>query len=365
MAQVAGHVTHARNLRDVIDRDPTVDATWCDIAYHRDGGRIERLADVVGRGMALRPVVEVRGALRGREFDVLFTNSSAADVVRRPFVATPSLVEFDVTPIQLAALPWYGRDLGSRPLAALRRHRKRRLWNGVEQLQAWSQWAKASAVDDYGVDPDKVIVNPPGVDLHRWSPAPRRCGRDGPTRVLFVGGDFVRKGGDTLVDWFGRARPADTELHVVTRATVAVPAGVFVHTDIEPNSPHLIELYRSSDVFVLPSRAECFGMATVEAMAAGLPVVVTDVGASREIVDHGSNGYVVGVDRPDELADALGDLLDDADRRAAMGLESRRIAEQRFDLEASARRTVRSLEALATGLRPENAWNGDGVRARS
>lgn len=346
MAQVAGHVTHARNLRRVVASNDRIDATWCEIAYHRDGGSIERMADIVGRGMALRPLVELRRELRGRRFDAMLVNTSAADVHQRPFLSTPTMVDFDATPLQLSRMPEYGRSLGSRPVASVRRHRKARLWNGVERLQAWSAWAKASAVEDYGVDPDRILVNPPGVDLALWSPGPiERSERPGPSRILFVGGDFERKGGDVLLEWYRRARPRDVELHLVTRDPVEATTGVTVHADVTPNSARLVELYRSCDVFVLPSRAECFGIATVEAMATGLPVVVTDAGASGEIVQHGRNGYVVGAGRSDELGDAVSHVL--RDRGGCMGVASRAIAMERFRLETNADRTFAELERLA------------------
>jgi glycosyltransferase involved in cell wall biosynthesis len=364
MAQVAGHVTYARNLRRVVEDHPDVDATWCDIAYHRPGGWVERVADVVGRGMVLRPVVEVARALQGRRFDAILLNTSAADVIQRPFLETPSIVDFDATPIQLAAMPEYGRDLGSRPVAEMRLRRKRRLWNGIARLQAWSEWAKASAVDDYGVDPDRVTVNPPGVDTDLWSPGTPGERRDGPVRILFVGGDFRRKGGDVLLDWFRRARPAGTELHLVTRERVDPAPGVTIHAGVEPNSERLVGLYRASDVFVLPSRAECFGIATVEAMATGLPVVVTDVGASREIVAEGENGHLVRPGRPDELGEALDDLVRDAARREAMAAASRRIVEDRFELRANAARTVRTLITLAGKSETTATTGGSSVDVR-
>src|SRR5206468_3105070 len=103
-------------------------------------------------------------------------------------------------------------------------------------------------------------------------------------RILFVGGDFERKGGPLLLDWFRRAGRGRCELDVVTRAAVPSEPGVRIHRGIVGNSPEARSLFFAADVFVLPSLGECFGIASVEAMAAGLPVVTTDVGGSRDIV---------------------------------------------------------------------------------
>src|SRR5205823_9151977 len=106
---------------------------------------------------------------------------------------------------------------------------------------------------------------------------------DRPVRLLFVGGDFARKGGPLLLESFAAARTQRAlELHIVTRADVVAPQGVVVHRGVGPNSPELLRLFRESDAFVLPSHGECLAVALMEATAAGLPVIASDVGALRE-----------------------------------------------------------------------------------
>lgn len=96
---------------------------------------------------------------------------------------------------------------------------------------------------------------------------------------------------------------------------------------------------RASDVMatfdglVLPSRLEGFPVTIVEAMLSGLPVVATDVGSVREAVIPGETGWVVEPEDPRTLADAIIDLLADADRAMRMGDTARRIAETRFTMD--------------------------------
>ena len=132
---------------------------------------------------------------------------------------TPTLIGFDATPIQIDRMPGYGSGQDSKPMAFLKWRLKQRVFRAATLLHAWSNWAKKSVVNDYHIPADKVIVNPPGVNLQFWKPAPlARSG--GKKRILFGGGDFRRKGGPLLLDWYKSQRPAEVELHIVTREPV-------------------------------------------------------------------------------------------------------------------------------------------------
>lgn len=116
---------------------------------------------------------------------------------------------------------------------------------------------------------------------------------------------------------------------------------------MQPNTPRLLDLYHQSDLFVLPSLGECFGIATVEAMGTGLPVITSDVGGVADIVDVGRNGFIVPSNNVQELGRAIASVFADEQRRAAMGLQSRQIAEQRFDVRRNAARTFGYLKQIA------------------
>ncbi|TME63308.1 MAG: glycosyltransferase family 4 protein, partial [Chloroflexi bacterium] len=84
----------------------------------------------------------------------------------------------------------------------------------------------------------------------------------------------------------------------------------------------LLTLRRSSEMFVIPSEADLQSLATMEAMACGLPVVAANSYALPELVHHGENGYVFQPGNSDELATYLDTLLTDAPLRAQMGQKS-------------------------------------------
>jgi glycosyltransferase involved in cell wall biosynthesis len=75
--------------------------------------------------------------------------------------------------------------------------------------------------------------------------------------------------------------------------------------------------------------------AVIEAMAMGLPIVASDIPSVREVVEPGTNALLVDPTDDRALADAIGALLDDPERRRAFGAQSRRIFETRFRLDAS------------------------------
>jgi glycosyltransferase involved in cell wall biosynthesis len=88
-------------------------------------------------------------------------------------------------------------------------------------------------------------------------------------------------------------------------------------------------------LYVHPARMEGFGIAVVEALAAGKAVVATKVGGLPEVVDHGRTGLLVTADHPEELSAAVLSLLRDDVRRNAMGQRAAQAARERFDLTAS------------------------------
>ena len=86
------------------------------------------------------------------------------------------------------------------------------------------------------------------------------------------------------------------------------------------------------DVFANPSWAESFPLSTLEAMRAGLPVAITDVGGAAEAIVPGESGDLVPPRDPAALAGALAGLMSDPERARAMGEAARRRVEERFGL---------------------------------
>ena len=106
----------------------------------------------------------------------------------------------------------------------------------------------------------------------------------------------------------------------------------------------------AADVAVVPSHVEPLGNATLEAMAAGLPVIGGDVGGIPEMVVHDETGLLVPPKSPDRLAAALARLLDEPDTRARFGRAGRRLCEDMFGLGAHVRGVLAAYETTLAPL---------------
>jgi glycosyltransferase involved in cell wall biosynthesis len=366
MEQTLGHVTYARNLQAAFAVEGRLRPVWLPIPF-APGGLSDRLPGPARswavRG-SLRACATLRRAGGPARFDaVLFHTQSVA--LLAPLLArrVPVILSLDATPLNFDRVGLqYGHR--ARPGSTAERVKQalyRRVFRSAVALTTWSQWAKDSLRDDYGVDPDLVTVIHPGVDLALFPFGAARRASDGaerPVRILFVGGDFARKGGPLLLTCMRDGLAARCELHVVTTQPVPPAPNVHVHHGLGPNDPRLLDLYRQADIFALPTYADCLAVVLAEAMAAGLPVVTTAVGAQAEAVQDGRSGFVVPPGDVTALGRALRRLADDPTLRHAMGRAGREIAEARFDARTNAARLA---EVVYRGIA---RWRERGVAAR-
>lgn len=165
-----------------------------------------------------------------------------------------------------------------------------------------------------------------GVDTQRFSPQHRQ--ESSKTTVLYVGRVSVEKNLPLLSRIF--RRHGDARLQVVgdgpfrSRMEQEAAAANFTGflTGIE-----LSRAYASADLFAFPSETDTFGNVVLEAMSSGLPVVVTDKMGPKELVDHGSNGFIASNDQ--EFESYLKRLIHNPELRRTMGARSRQMAFER------------------------------------
>ena len=110
----------------------------------------------------------------------------------------------------------------------------------------------------------------------------------------------------------------------------------------------------ASDVFVFPTeRDEAAPLVPLEAMAAGLPVVASDIGGGAELIESGKNGLLVPPASVDSLARAIDSLLADDALRRRMGEAARERIVERYTIEAMTRQTVAVYELAAKRLQKD------------
>jgi len=184
----------------------------------------------------------------------------------------------------------------------------------------FSEFARSSIIDDYGVSPDNVISVGAGANQMLETLGDKDYVTP---RALFVGIDFKRKGGSVLLDaWpLVRERVPNAELIIAGLPRGSrppdLPAGVSWTGWV--NRSELAKLYQSASVFVLPSIFDPCPNVLREAMGYGLPCISTNCCAIPEIINDGVTGSLVPASEPDPLADALIELFGDPVKMAAMG----------------------------------------------
>jgi glycosyltransferase involved in cell wall biosynthesis len=348
MEQHLGHRTYSLNLQHVVEQDPRVkshevEAQWVEVTYWNPRSIWMRLP--LPKDLQCKLVGHqetIRGVRRTRPNALFFNTQVPAlfmgtDLFRRPYV-----LSIDITPIQYDSMAdTYGHRADHPGIAKdIKYNINRNIFQKATRLVPWSSWAAQSLIHDYGVSPEKIEVIPPGLDLAKWKPAPQKDVHN-PARILFVGGDMERKGGSDLLAVFQSFPPNTAELILVTRAVIPdCYPNVRVIRNLQPNDPELIKLYQSSDLFVLPTRGEAFGISAVEASAAGLAIITTPVGGLPDIVVDGETGIFIEPGNREQLCNVLLLMLNNSELRKSLGHRARERAERCFDNQICAERIL-------------------------
>lgn len=349
--QVLGHITHTKNLQRNIGSGSDVHASWGLLHFDTPGlgGRIPLYKSNWTIRAGLRARSAIQRIAQERRLDALFFHTQvpalfALDWMRR----VPSIVSIDATPAQIDALGrFYEHPQGPGWMERAKWQLNRSCFRAASHVVAWSAWAKQGLVEEYDVPAEKVTVVPPGVTLEEWMRPEARRREEGPVKILFVGGDFRRKGGYLLLEAFRELRALGVELHLVTRDQVSVEPGVSVYNDMQPNSAALKALYHSCHIFALPTYGETLGLVFSEAGAAGMATVATRLAAIPEIVQDGNTGLTVPVDDTAALHNALRLLVEQPELRLSMGERAIAHVRQAYDAQKNARRLLDLIKAEA------------------
>lgn len=222
------------------------------------------------------------------------------------------------------------RDLTQHVWTAAEMAHEANLLRQASRIYPMSNWAAASLVTDCGVAEEQIRVMPPSVDLTRFvRPLPSG---EGPARVVFIGNDFRRKGGDRLRRWVAGPLAGKIELHIVSSDSDAGESGpgVVVHGHLE-NEALVQELLPAMDILCLPTSSDMSPQVLAEAAAAGLPAVASRIaGLSDLVVDH-ETGFLIPADDDAAFVAALVRLAENRSMIRAMSEKAIDHARRTFD----------------------------------
>ncbi|HKP63510.1 MAG TPA: glycosyltransferase family 4 protein [Polyangiales bacterium] len=344
-----GNATVGKNLARFIQGRSDVQATFCPVELV--AADVWQLVPGIRSNYALTASARAAAALYAIQrtgLDAAFLHSQSIglfcmELMRR----VPTLISSDATPANLDRIAaGYAHRVYSKNIERFKHAWTKATIRSAHTLLGFSSWVIESYVADYGVKPEKTVIIPPGVDTDLWRPDPSKRANDGVVRILFTGGELQRKGGDVLLRWARETRHSNFEIHMATRDRPQVPSRVRVHNDIKPNSARLVDLAQRCDLFALPTRADCFSIACLEANAAGLPAVITDIGGISEIVREGETGHLVPAGDETAFFERMDRLVADAALRERMGAAARERVVQHFNARRNAERVVGLMQSM-------------------
>jgi glycosyltransferase involved in cell wall biosynthesis len=319
------------------------------------------VAPLTRMGLDLRPLrwyvvqsLRARGALRAEErrwpAQVAHVHShSIALAMGATMRALPVALSLDTTMQDWLTMPaWRRTERGWQATIAPALALERRALMRAALVLAWTAWARRAA--QRTAPGARIVEHHPGIDLDRYRPV-ARSERALP-RILFVGGRFVEKGGEDLLQALGEELGRSVELDIVTPADVPPRAGVRVHR-LEPSDPRLLALQQQADLFCLPTHGDAAPWVVLEAMACATPVVSTRIGGIPDMLEDGRAGLLVEHGDRRALREALLALLADSERRGELAAAARARCEEHYDATRQFRRLMDHLrEAVRAHKHP-------------
>ncbi|MSR21452.1 MAG: N-acetyl-alpha-D-glucosaminyl L-malate synthase BshA [Gemmatimonadetes bacterium] len=214
-------------------------------------------------------------------------------------------------------------------------------------LSAVSQFLKDETVRSFSVPEDRIDVIPNFVDTEVWRRDREPCHRsklapEGQKIVMHVSNFRPVKRVLDVVEVFAKIREKVKARLVLVGEGPDRPRALSRAADLGLGDDVLFlgrhgsveELLSCADLFLLPSSSESFGLAALEAMACGAPVVASNAGGLPEVIEDGVSGYLFPVGAIDEMAAAGVRILSDDAFRKQMSLAARRLAVERFSADA-------------------------------
>jgi len=304
---------------------------------------IKKSLNIINNFYAKSTVPSLKNIISTKKFDIVFA-AAAPELIAYLELEVPIVYFLDATFIQLSKdypaysnLPdWNHRQAMQIEFNALHKS---------NHIIVSSEWAKNSVVHDYNIDPEKVsiiglganMIKIPDINELKLLVAKRIIEKE-PIKLLFIGKNWKRKGGEYALNAFVSLNNMDikTTLTIIGTVPPELPEDYGQLLQIVPSldkndEEDFLQLYKhfeDAHFFILPTRGDCTPIVFCEAAAFGLPVITTDTGGVKDVVKDGVSGIVLSMDASGtEYAEAIKNLYLETEHYKKMAYQSR----ERYD----------------------------------
>ncbi len=293
------------------------------------------------KAASVNAAAQVRDLMGRDRIDAIIVNTQSVGLeIPRLVPEIPCWVALDATFEQLARSRWFKPTdcAGWFHPITLRwlRQREKILFAQAKGLLPWSNVAAESLREEYKISGARIHILPPS--LKDPLPTSYSSSCSDKLNILFIGGDFKRKGGQQLVEVWRTFFRNQANLHVVTRDSVSVEEGLLIYRGVEAGSAKWRELWNNADLFVFPSQMETFGIVLVEAMAFGVPAISANTGAAPELLGDGQAGVLLASDDATTLRTTIHGLLSNCEVRTRMSANGRGRFLRDFEINKNSKR---------------------------
>jgi glycosyltransferase involved in cell wall biosynthesis len=228
---------------------------------------------------------------------------------------------------------------------------EKEVYQGMEKIFTMSEYLKRSFCEDFGIDEKKITCIGCGINLDE---IPDEVDKDYEKKnILFIGRDFVRKGGEQILRAFKivREKFTNARLFIIGPRELNLPrelsSGVVFLGFLSKNDPTQGEVFRrtlqESSLFVMPSLYEPLGIAPLEAMVNQIPCILTNGWAFPEMVRPGFNGELVECGDTNDLPEKMLSLLSSPSRLKEMGSAGRTLVLENYTWDTVVAKLVSAL----------------------
>ena len=199
--------------------------------------------------------------------------------------------------------------------------------NIADIIMVGSKYAYNTYISE-GINPSKLHINPYGVDLELWNRVQGHKRKIGPLVFIYTAAFIPRKGAHILLNAWDAAALKDAELWICGSIQTPIqklglPTGKSVRFLGFKMHSELAAIYDRASVYILPSFEEGLAKSGIEAMASGLPAIVTDETGLTDLMTSGNEGWIVQSGNIEQLAEVFRDISEKRDQLSARSIAAR------------------------------------------